>query len=374
MKSTIVMHNILSNPPEERRLEYQAEYALREILRSVSFVGDIDITHQRLEQAFDFMVVAEIAGRKRKLVVETSRNGQPRTARIALMRWTLSRLKESLKDNYFVFAAPYVSVASRDILIQAGAGYFDLLGNCHLAFDHIFIERFGHETKAQNRELRSIFHEKSSRVVRRLLTYPSHGWQVQELANDAGVSTGLVSQVKTKLLDSEIAERRGETFFLSRPEELLKQWGESYRFKRNELVEFYSSKPGPELESMLADYCDSHNIDYAFTLFAGTRLIGSQYVRVANRSHAYVLADPQSIGQELGLKPVESGGNFVLMKPFDEDLLLSKKRLEHSWVVSDIQLFLDFSAQKGREKETAEFLLDSRIRQNWESLDNAADS
>lgn len=94
-------------------------------------------------------------------------------------------------------------------------------------------------------------------------------------------------------------------------------------------------------------------------------------MRVVGRSYAYVLSDAHKIADQLDMKPVDSGGNVVLLKPFDEDLLFGKRLVGSSWVVSDIQLYLDFSAQKGRAQETADFLIDARIKQDWEKQINA---
>lgn len=368
------MHSLDTYQPKEERLEYQAEQALRNILKAVPFVGAIEVDHRSPEHPFDFIAMVDIHGKKFNLVVDTASAGQPRMAKSKIAGFQSWHLRKDLHNGYFIFAAPYVSDSSREICKEAGIGYLDLTGNCYISFDNIYIERFGFQKEAEKRELRSIFHDKASRVVRRMLTHPRHLWHVAELAKSANVSTGLASQVKTKLLDGELAERRGDMFVLTRPADLLKRWGEAYRFDKNEQIEFYSSKPLPEVDRMLAEHCQSHGIDVAFTLFAGAKAIGSQYVRVANRSHAYVVTDVETLAKELGLKSVDSGGNVVLMKPFDEDLLFGKRLVENAPIVSDIQLYLDFAAQKGRAQETAEFLLDSRIKSNWETEVNASDS
>lgn len=366
------MQNLNNYQPKENRLEYQVEEALKKILHEVPFVGAIEVNHKSTEYPFDFIALVGISGKKFNLIVDTANSGQPRMAKNAIMSFQSWHLRKKLHNSYFIFAAPYVSDSSREICKKAGIGYLDLTGNCHISVDNIYIERFGFQKEAEKRELRSIFHAKASRVLRRLLTHPHHLWHVAELAQKANVSTGLVSQVKTKLLDGELAERRGDMFVLVRPADLLKRWGEAYRFDKNEQLEFYSSKPLAEVDRMLGEHCQQHGIDVAFTLFAGAKALGSQYLRVANRSHAYVIADIQTLAKELGLKQVDSGGNVVLMNPFDEDLLFEKQLLGNAPIVSDIQLYLDFAAQKGRAQETADFLLDSRIRKSWETEINAS--
>lgn len=359
----------------EDRLEYQVEQVFRQLLQPVPFLQIDTIEHGSPEHGFDMIALIKSGRDHHNIVIDTSSSGQPRYARSAIKGFESWHLRKAFYNGYFIFAAPYVSESSREICREAGVGYLDLLGNCLIAFDQVYIERFGFEKEPEKRELRSVFSDKASRVVRRLLTDPLHRWHVQELAKKTGVSTGMVSQVKTKLLDSEYVVRAGDMFALARPIDLLKRWGEAYRFDKSELSQYYSAKPLGEVERAIADVCQKRSFDYAFTLFAGAKAVGSQYVRVANRTHAYLLGEQGQLAQEVGLKKVESGGNVVLIKPFDEDLLFGKRFADSVWVVSDLQLYLDFCSQKGRSQETADFLLDSRIRKTLErDIDVVPDS
>jgi hypothetical protein len=276
------------------------------------------------------------------------------------------------KRVYCLFAAPFVSESAREICKEEGFGYLDLTGNCLISFDNIYIERFGFQKDAEKRELRSVFNEKASRIVRRLLTNPARLWSVQELAKRSHVSIGLASQVKTKLFDGEFLERRDELFTVSKPEKLLKNWADSYRlkFKKHIAVEFYSPKKLQDTEVELVEYFKTHYTRYAFTLATAAKATGTQYVSQVNRIHAYVDGDVNRIGKELGLKEVDSGGNIVLMQPFDTDILYNDQWLGLN-VVSDLQLYLDFAAQNGRIQETADVIFDTKILPRWEDLSSA---
>jgi len=351
----------------EDRLEYQVEHVFRKLLQPVRFLEIDNVDHRSPEHGFDMIALIKLRSDHFNVVIDTRSSGQPRHAKSAIAGFESWHLRKSFYNGYFIFAAPYVSESSREICREAGVGYLDLQGNCLIAFDHVYIERFGFEKESEKRELRSVFSDKASRIVRRLLTHPHHKWHVQELSKETGVSTGMVSQVKNKLLDSEYAERAGDMFALSRPVDLLKRWGEAYRFDKNEQSEYYSTRPLGELDRAIAEVCQRRGFAYAFTLFAGAKAIGSQFVRVANRSHTYVIGEQEKLAEEIGLKKVESGGNVVLIKPFDDDLLFDKRLVENAWIVSDLQLYLDFCSQKGRAQETADFLLDSRIRKTLEN-------
>jgi len=356
------------------KLDSTAAEVLKKLLATVPFIDEVTLSHDTQGYGFDIHAVVRIGNKNHNLIIQASSVGQPLKTRNAIAIWQAWARQKDLKDCYFVFAAPYMSEASRNLCREAGIGFFDLTGNCYLCFGHVFIERFGFKHDAEKRELRSIFELKASRILRRLLSNPSRHWTVQELAKESQVSNGLVSQVKTKLLQSEVAWAQRDTFALRDPERLLKQWSDAYRFKKHKLVQFYSPKSLDETDPLIVNYCKKKDIEYALTLNSAVRLTGVQHVRLITRSDAFVTCDPLEIGQALGFKPVESGGNIVLINPVDEDLFFNKRIVESASVVSDIQLYLDFAAQSGRVKETAEFLLDARILRTWKEQLDATES
>lgn len=345
-----------------KSLDHQVSEQLSIVLNSVPAISGIVMDFNAKDYAADLIVHANVAGSAWEIVVEISKTGQPRIVRNAIAIWEQWSRRNKLNNCYFLFAAPFIGPKAQEICNESNVGFIDLAGNCRLAFDNIFIERVGHTAEPEKRLLRSLFYAKSSRVIRRLLTQPEHLWHVHELAQMADVSTGLVSQIKTKLIDSELAHRRGDMFVLSNPEELLKRWAAAYQFDKHEQLQLYSRKSLSELEQLIADVCAKEGIGYAFTLFSGASLIGAQYVRVVNRASAYVSSDLKLVAEKLGIKRVETGGNLILLSPSDPDVYFGKRLVRDRWVVSDIQLYLDFSAQKGRAQD---FILDSTIRKSW---------
>lgn len=206
------------------------------------------------EFAKDHLVItAKVASSVWQLAVEVRWIGQPRIVRNAIALWEQWCRRNDVKKNYFVFAAPFISRKSQELCKDAGVGFVDLAGSCRLAFDNIFIERIGLSAEPEKRLLRSLFYAKSSSVIRRLLTAPEHLWHVHELAKSADVSTGLVSQIKPKLINSELAQRSGDMFVISNPEELLRRWAQAYQFDKHKHVQFYSRESLTELEQGLAD-------------------------------------------------------------------------------------------------------------------------
>src|SRR5690349_6176366 len=94
----------------------------------------------------DLVVRVTSSAGRRLLVLEVKTNGEPRFARVATDR--LYRYTSEIPGSYGVFAAPYISPRSADICTRAGVGYMDLVGNCRLSFDGIYLhveKPAGHE-------------------------------------------------------------------------------------------------------------------------------------------------------------------------------------------------------------------------------------
>src|SRR5665647_642291 len=150
------------------------------------------------------------------LVFEVKAYGQPRFALQVANRF--SALKEP-KNNvwYGVFAAPYLSQKTMEICRENGIGCFDLAGNCFLKFDGVYINVQGRRNPyPDKRPLKSIFYTKATRVIRALLADPRREWFVKDLKDEAGVSIGQASNVKSRLLDYELIEevdRQGRAAF-----------------------------------------------------------------------------------------------------------------------------------------------------------------
>ncbi len=143
-----------------------------------------------------------IAEQRQRLALEVKNSGQPRIARTAA--YQLARVRESDPALYGVFAAPYISPQTAEICIQEKIGYLDLAGNCRLTFGQVYIEQEGMPNPyAEKRDLRSLYSPKAARVLRVLLTDPQKAWRVQALAEEADVSLGQVSNVKSLLEDRE---------------------------------------------------------------------------------------------------------------------------------------------------------------------------
>lgn len=262
--------------------------------------------------------------------------------------------------------APYISDEGFEAGREAGIGLIDLSGNCLLNFEQIYIELRGRPNLFPKlRFPKSIFSPRSSRIIRVLLNTNRRDWSVQDLAEEAQVSLGLVSSIKRKLKDYEFVRERGKLFSLASPEALLNKWSEGYSYNKNKLHDFYSFDDPRELEIKVAEYCQKNNLAYAFSLFSGAARLApfSRY----NRSFVYLEREGISqIAEALNLKSVTTGPTITIMEPYDEGIFYTSQNIDGLRVANDVQVYLDLKNYKGRGEEAADFLLTQRIRPRWQ--------
>jgi len=349
---------------KEQEILSQIQNKLKQILASVPFVEIYESSSETTLGNFqvDLIVKVKIDRKLRTLLVESKSLGEPRIVRMAIQQ--LREYSNLIGDAYPVVAAPYISEDTADLCKQNKVGYIDLAGNCFLSFDRVYIERKYYPNPIiEKRRIRSIFSPKSSRILRVLLSSPQRRpWGVWELAKEADVSIGLASRIKERLLDLEYIS--GDKYLtLTRPIELLEEWSKNYSFRKNKTYDYFSFDDLKGVERNLSQLCKERQIPYALTLFSGAALVApfSRYTR----GFAYVGNNISEVANQLGLKQVSSGPNFTMLEPYDEGVFYGSNEINDTKVVGDIQLYLDLVSFKGRGEESADFLLEQRIKPKW---------
>jgi hypothetical protein len=348
----------------EANLFKKAEEAVRACLAGIPFLEIQEIAPKEARRGSQPDITAWLTSTSgpRVLLIEVKNNGEPRFARQAVNQ--ILSYREAFPKSYGVFVAPYVSPHAAQILKEQGIGYLDLSGNCRLCFEGVYVEREGRPNKyAARRDLRSLFSPKATRILRVLLARPRKAWRVAELAQEADVSLGQVSNVKKLLEDRESVRRDKAGVFLAKPEELLAEWADHYTYRDNQIRDYYSMKPVPEIEPALAAACGRCGVKYALTGFSGA----ARYAPAVRFQRVMVYVDKltEEIEKEVGLKEVTSGANVSLLIPYDEGVYYASEEFEGIRVVSPIQLYLDLRGYRGRGEEAAESLLERIIRPSW---------
>lgn len=370
LKSTLIR--------ESSALEALALAKLRELLKPVSFVS---LGVQSKEPGYaagswrpDFSIDLQADDDAWVLICEVKSDGQPRHVRGAVLQLKdyVQRLAPAGANvrPYPVFVAPFISPASAEICKEAGVGYADLAGNCHLAFGRVYIEKSAAENPFRKRRVqRSLFAAKSGRVLRLLLAEPHRVWRVMQIAEQAKVSLGQVSNLRQRLLDEEWAVVEKGGLRLSKPRELLEAWRQAHRLDPARSESCYTLLHGEALDKALrAALAEAGKGKHAVLASYSAGRWLAPFARVAS---LYLYADTQGeavLRKHLRLEPPGKGANVSLMRPKDEGVFLDRVEAARGiWCTNPIQTYLDLAVSGERGAEAAEHLFNERIAPRWKA-------
>lgn len=309
----------------------------------------------------DMVIDTEMAGKRRKLIIEVKSRGFPSQILQAIP--VLLKAAANIKNSYPIFISDFVSRKGASICKENNIGYIDLAGNCYVDLKGVYIEKVGEEQIERSRSiLKKLFSPKATRIIRAFLEEPKRLWGIKELSQTFEVALGYTHEVIDKLLkQGYIIRNEKKRIRLSRPAELLDDWAGQYRISPAAIHSYYSPiKNTQELMEKIANTLKRNKVVYGFTLHAGASLV-APFMRF-NDVHFYYLGDPKKIVQQLGLEEIEFGGTVHLIEPYEEGIFYRKQTIEGKDVICNTQLYLDLNQYPARGKEQADFLRRERIK------------
>ena len=254
-----------------------------------------------------------------------------------------------------MLVSTYLSPLTRERLAEAGISYADSTGNIRFTVDRpaVYIETQGADRNPfrEERPLQSLRGRRAARVVRGLLDYRTP-FGTRELAAKTTSSAAMISRVSSLLEPDEIVTKespRGRIVSVDW-EALARRWAMDYDFAPPKLSATWLEPRGTR--TLFARLRDS-DIRYTVTgSFAAYRLAPIAEPRLA----ALYVADPDTAAQALGLRPAETGGNVLLVRPFDP---VAFERAEYDDGITYArvtQVLLDLMKGPGRGPAEAEAL------------------
>ncbi len=309
----------------------------------------------------DFQVELRRGDQTATLLVEVKPVAEPRVVDNWMARLPNSR--DWAHGHYPVLCAPYVSPRVAEMLKSRRVGYIDLSGNCWLDLGFLFLDRSGHPNRFKKpKEQQLLFSPRASRILHTLLENPAKEWTLQELAQTAGVSLGLVHRVTKALEERLFAEKRRGRFGLDDPRGLLDAWRSFYVGKRIRWQRYY----WPALQDVragmqeIAKSAKSVDVRYAFTGPAAASLL-VPYLMISG-IHCYVDALKPDLLDALRAEPLPSNGNLWFNVIQAEEVFAGSHQIEGLYVVNDVQVYLDLCSLGGRGEEAAEALREKLLR------------
>jgi hypothetical protein len=297
----------MSNPAPSDNVVLR--HAVEQIQRCLPAHWSTSVATKTNDAADARLTIKTPAGASAALAIGARRQLDPR-----LVGEVAGTLKTAAADA-FVVIAPFLGARTRERLADEGLGFVDLVGNMRLVLDRptVFIAARGEDRSpwAAPRESRSLGAAKASRLVRALCDgTPPFG--VRQLAAIVGTDPGYVSRLIDLFHREELCERepRGPVVTVH-ADRLLRRWALDYHFA--EAHRFVTVAHPHGVPGALAGLRDG-GIPHALTARAGAAaLLGTALPGVVA---AYV-DNPERVAEVLGCEPAETGGNLVLIDPFD---------------------------------------------------------
>ncbi len=324
----------------------------------------IELEALRGGQEIDILVHLYAFDRPRMLVCEVKANGQPRHVRSAILqlRNYVAHVEGSATP---IFVAPYLSPDSQALCREHDVGFMDLQGNAYITFDGVFIERLtGSAPPAERRELKSLFKAKAAHVLLVMLRDPERAWRVAELAEEADVSLGHVSNVRAALLDREWAQADSNGMFLAEPDALLDAWQDDYEPPAGKRLRFYTPLHGSSFDEAVRRLLRA-GTDKAHALLASFSAANwlAPYARTG--SHFFYADDLglERLKEELRLSSTTKGENVVITLLKDDWLLTDTTEPTPGIIcTSPVRTYLDLTAAGERGREAADHLRGEELK------------
>ena len=256
-----------------------------------------------------------------------------------------------------MLVSTYLSPLARERLAEAGISYADSTGNLRFTVDRpaVFIETQGSDKNPfrEERPLRSLKGGRAARVARGLLDYRTP-FGVRELAAETASSPAMISRVSSLLEPDEIVTKDGPRGRIVSVdwEALARRWAVDYDFaSSNTLTTWLEPRGTRALFARLRDGRFRYTVTGSFAAYRLAPIAEPRLVTI------YV-DDPETAAQPLGLRPAETGGNVLLVHPFDP---VAFERAEYDDGITYArvtQVLLDLMAGPGRGPAEAEALLE----------------
>ena len=297
--------------------------------------------------------VLEFAGSETQVAVQVKARANAATA------WQLAREADARLDIPMLLIAGETTTEAREILQQHGIAVIDGLGHAHIELPGLLFHLEGHRSRRQTWPTR--LNGKAGVVAQALLVHPERHWQVQELAEEAGVSLGLAHRVLTRLADEGVVtvegSGRNRVRHVTNPSALLDLWAEENTHQPRRTLAYLLAQNPQQLITELGRNLDRGGIGYALTGAAAASLV-APFITAVPVAEVWVTATaaPEQLCDAVGAEPVADGQNVVFLQARDNTPLAFREQADGLWVASRFRLYADLRQSPRRGREQADHL------------------
>lgn len=293
------------------------------------------------------------------IVVEAKRRASTRDAvgMVGRLQQVLT-LARTAEPAVPMVMARYLAPATREQIIQAGAGYADATGNVYLSCDQpsLFLRDRGEDRdpwRGRGRPPGDLKGAPAARVVRALIDF-APPYSVPELAKRAAASTGVTYRVVSFLEEENLLQRERYGPIVSvRWRAVLERWSQDYGFAASNPVSTYLEPRG--LGTMAKKLSTIDDLEYVVTgTLAAERLEAYAPARFA----MIYVRDADAVAKKLGLRPTSSGTNVVLASTSYDTVFERTETVDGLRMAAASQVAVDLMTGPGRNPNEAVALMD----------------
>jgi len=297
-------------------------------------------------------IVLHFAGRREPVLVEVKRTANAATAR-QLVAMVGAHPKRPL-----ILIAGETTADARDILDEHGIGVIDGLGNAHVELPGLLLHIQGDRPRRRTQPATKL-RGKAGVVAQALLLDHERPWQIDEMAQRAGVSVGLAHRIMKRLQDEGVAVAEGtgpqRVRRIPDPAALLDLWTEEMEDKpRRTFAYLLAQTPRALVEQLGTNLADA-GVEHALTGAAAAMRL-APFVTAVPVAEVWVTetAAPENLYDWARVDPVGEGHNVVFLQAKDDTPLAFREKAEDLWLANRFRIYADLRRDPRRGREQAD--------------------
>lgn len=297
--------------------------------------------------------VLEFAGTRKRVAFQVKARANAATA------WQLVREVAGRLDMPVVLVAGESTADARRILREHGIGFVDSIGNAHIEMPGLLVHVQGGQSAVYARPVR--LSGKAGVVAQALLLDRGRRWQVQDLAQQTGVSDGLAHRVLVRLEAENLVASEGagprRYRYVTDLSGLLDLWAEEDRYRPVRTGAFVLAQGPRQLLTEVGQNLTARGIDYALTGAAAASLI-APFVTAVPVAEIWVAARaaPGMLPDAAGGEVADTGCNVVFWQASDDTPLTFREQVAGLWLANRFRLYADLRRDPRRGQEQAAHL------------------
>lgn len=325
------------------------------ILRDVPGVEAVASAAGSRDDGIDAII--HFAGTDRPIAVQAKSRANAATA------WQLVHYAKAL-GTPLVLVAEQTTAQARDILQEHGIGVIDGRGNAHIELPGLLFHvegRRGRPASKGGAAAPTRLRGKAGLAAQVLLLHPDRMWRVNELADEAKVSTGLAHRVLARLEQEGIMVAEGSgpnrTRHLENPSALLDLWVEEDETRVLRTPAYVLARTPEQLVKQLGTRLAEGHIEYAVT-GAGAASLVAPFVTAVPVVEVWTTAHvaEEQLHEAVRAERVSEGENVVFLQARDDAPLAFREKRDGVWIANRFRLYADLRRDPRRGREQADNL------------------